>query len=264
MSRSDQLTLKDAWEIEVMREAGRIVARVLARMEEVVAPGVSTLDLDREAEAIIRAAGAVPTFKGYRIRSGVRPYPGTICASVNEEIVHGIPSAERILQEGDIVSVDVGATFKSYVGDAARTYPVGRCAEATLKLVEDTRRALEAGIAAMKPGGRLLDVARAIEAVGTAGGYGIVRDYCGHGVGRAMHEPPQVPNYVPGKNARDYDLALVPGLVLALEPMFCLGTYRTEMLDDDWTVVTADRKLSAHWEHTVAVTRDGAQLLTIP
>lgn len=263
MSRSNQLTLKDPWEIEAIRESGRIVARVLDRMAEIVAPGVSTLDLDREAEKIIRGAGAVPTFKGYQIRSGVPPYPGTICASVNEEIVHGIPSPERVLVEGDIVSVDVGATLKQYVGDAARTYLVGRCAPETVRLVEQTRRALEAGIAAMKPGGRLLDVARAIQRVGEAAGYGIVRDYCGHGVGRAMHEPPQVPNYVP-ERAREYDLPLTPGLVLALEPMFCAGGHATEMLDDDWTVVTADRKLSAHWEHTVAVVPDGAQVLTLP
>ncbi|OGG45954.1 MAG: type I methionyl aminopeptidase [Candidatus Handelsmanbacteria bacterium RIFCSPLOWO2_12_FULL_64_10] len=246
-----------------MREAGRIVAHVLARMERIVVPGVTTLDLDREAEKIIRTAGAVPTFKGYVIRPGVPPYPSSICSSVNEEIVHGIPSADRVLVEGDIVGVDVGATLKSYVGDAARTYLVGECAESTKRLVEETRRALDAGIAAMKPGGRLLDVARAIQNVGREGGYGIVRDYCGHGVGRAMHEPPQVPNYVP-KRASDYDLELVPGLVLALEPMFCAGTHRTETLDDDWTIVTADRKLSAHWEHTVAVTEDGAQILTIP
>jgi methionyl aminopeptidase len=263
LSRSNRLTLKDPWEIEAMRASGRIVARVLARMEQIIRPGVSTLELDREAEAIIRGAGAVPTFKGYRIRDGVAPYPGTICASVNEEIVHGIPSAQRILAEGDIVGVDVGATYKNYVGDAARTYVVGQGSEEARRLVELTRRALMEGIEQMRPGRSLLDVSRAIMRVGEAAGYGIVRDYCGHGVGRAMHEPPQVPNYVPDR-ARDFDVALVPGLVLALEPMFCLGTHRTETLDDEWTVVTADRRLSAHWEHTVAVTARGPDILTLP
>lgn len=263
MSRGEQLTLKDPWEIEVMREAGRIVAQVLERMAQIVAPGVSTMDLDREAERIVRGAGAVPTFKGYRIRGNVPPYPGTICASVNEEIVHGIPSPKRVLQEGDIVGVDVGATYKQYVGDAARTFMVGRVSGETRRLVETTREALMAGVEQVKPGNSLLDVARAIQKVGDLAGYGIVRDFCGHGVGRAMHEPPQVPNYVP-RNAGDYDLPLEPGLVLALEPMFCLGTHRTEMLEDQWTVVTADGKLSAHWEHTVAVTPEGPRILTLP
>jgi methionyl aminopeptidase len=260
MSRG-RITLKDPWEIDVMREAGRIVARILERTAQIVAPGVSTADLDAEAEKIIRESGAVPTFKGYVIRDGIPAYPASICASINEEIVHGIPSPKRLLREGDIISVDVGATFKQYVGDAARTFCVGAVSDAARRLVETTERALAAGIAAMRPGGSLLDVARAIQQVGDAAGYGIVRDYCGHGVGRAMHEPPQVPNYVP-KRPTDYDVTLTPGLVLALEPMFCEGTYRTETLDDRWTVVTADRKLSAHFEHTVAVTAGGPEILT--
>ena len=263
MSRSDRLTLKDPWELEVMRDAGRIVGCVLARMEELIRPGVTTLELDREAEAIIRDAGAVPTFKGYRIRDDVPPYPGSICASVNEEIVHGIPSADRVLQEGDIIGIDVGATYKQYVGDTARTFMVGEVSEPTRRLVEATRQALWAGIEQMQPDNSLLDVVAAIQKVGDAGGYGIVRKYCGHGVGRAMHELPRVLNYVPQKIS-ECDLDLVPGLVLALEPMFCLGTYDTEELSDGWTVVTADRKRSAHWEHTVAVSLEGPQVLTEP
>lgn len=263
MSRTPQMTLKDLWEIEVMREAGRIVARVLERMAELVAPGVSTAELDAEAERIIRDSGAVPTFKGYVIRSGVPAYPATICASVNEEIVHGIPSADRRLQEGDIIGIDVGATYKQYVGDSARTYMVGDVSPEARKLVETTERALAAGIRAMRPGGWLLDVARAIQEVGDAAGYGIVRDYSGHGVGRAMHEPPQVPNYVPDRTA-EYEVELVPGLVLALEPMFCAGGEVTATLEDQWTVVTADRKLSAHFEHTIAVTENGPEILTLP
>jgi methionyl aminopeptidase len=232
-------------------------------MAQMVAPGVSTADLDAAAEKIIRDAGSIPTFKGYVIRQGIPAYPATICASVNEEIVHGIPSPRRVLAAGDIVSIDVGATYKQYVGDAARTFMIGTVSEEARRLVEATERALAAGIAAMRPGGSLLDVARAIQRVGDAAGYGIVRDYCGHGVGRAMHEAPQVPNYVP-KRSVEYDVALEPGLVLALEPMFCAGTHRTQTLADQWTVVTADRKLSAHFEHTVAIREGGSEILTMP
>ncbi len=249
--------IKDAWEIDLMREAGRIAGRTLAELVRMVAPGVTTGQVDAKAEELIRAAGAVPTFKGYK------GYRHTICASINEEVVHGIPSVERTLKEGDILSIDIGATYKGFVGDTAVTVPVGRASAAALKIIEATKGALDAGIAQMAPKKRLGDVSRAVQEHAEQRGYGVVRNYCGHGVGRDMHEDPQVPNYV-APDLRQMGLVLQPGLVLAIEPMLCEGTYRTKTLADQWTVVTADGKLSAHFEHTIAVTKDGHEVLTLP
>lgn len=248
---------KEPWEIEIMREAGRIAARALQKIAAMVAPGISTGELDAAAEQAIRDQGAKPTFKGYK------GYRHTICASVNEEIVHGIPSFQRHLKEGDLISLDIGATYKGYVGDTAVTVPVGRISPAAQRIMDATRGSLDAGIAAIAPGRRLVDVSRAVEEYATGAGFSVVRNYCGHGVGRDMHEDPQVPNYV-DPHLPYLSMELRPGLVIAVEPMLCEGTHRTRTLGDQWTVVTADNKLSAHWEHTIAVTKEGHQILTLP
>lgn len=248
---------KDPWEIDLMRQAGRIAARALQTVVAQVRPGLATGELDRLAEEAIRSQGARPTFKGYK------GYRHAICASINEEIVHGIPSDERVLTEGDILSVDIGATFRGYVGDTAVTVPIGKVSTSARNLMQATKGALESAIAAMKPGGRLADISRAVEAHASERGYGVVRNYCGHGVGRDMHEDPQVPNYV-DPNLPYLAMELRPGLVLAVEPMLCEGSPRTKTLGDQWTVVTADGRLSAHFEHTIAVTEKGHEVLTLP
>lgn len=253
----DAIKIKDAWEIEIMREAGRIVAQCLKLATDMVAPGVTTGQIDKAVENHIRASGAVPTFMGYR------GYPASICASINNEVVHGIPSPARALQEGDIISIDIGATYKKYVGDAAVTVPVGKVSDRAMKLIEATRGALEAGIQAIKPYGVLMDISKAIQEHATARGYAIVKKYVGHGVGQEMHEQPQVPNYVDNR-FQDYRVVLRPGLVLAIEPMLNEGTDDVQTLKDGWTVVTKDGRLSAHFEHTVAVTKNGPVILTLP
>ncbi|HEU4339431.1 MAG TPA: type I methionyl aminopeptidase [Planctomycetota bacterium] len=261
--KSSAPILKEAWEIEVMREAGRIAAEALQKAVEAVAPGASTLDVDRVAEAHIRSRGAVPTFIGYPPQAGKYAFKHTICASVNEEIVHGIPRAERTLVEGDILSIDIGATYKGYVGDTAVTVPVGKISPESKKLIDTTREALDAAIEQMEPGAKLSKIGSAVEALARSRGYTVVRNYCGHGVGRDMHEPPQVPNYV-DPAWRLGDLVLKPGLVLAIEPMVCEGASDNRTLADRWTVVTKDGKRAAHFEHTVAITESGHQVLTVP
>jgi len=255
--------LKEAWEIEVMREAGRIAAEALAKAVAAVRPGASTLDVDRVAEAHIRSRGAVPTFIGYPPQAGKYAFRHTICASVNEEIVHGIPSAERTLKDGDILSIDIGATHKGYVGDTAVTVPVGKVSAEARRLIDTTREALDAAIREMQPGAKLSRIGAAVESLARSRGYTVVRNYCGHGVGRDMHEPPQVPNYF-DPAYRLGDLILKPGLVLAIEPMVCEGDADNRTLPDRWTVVTADGKRAAHFEHTVAVTESGHEILTLP
>jgi methionyl aminopeptidase len=254
--------LKDAWELEIMREAGRIAAVALRAAASKAAPGASTFELDRAAHETIVSMGATPTFIGYG-PGGKPPYPAATCISVNEEIVHGIPSRTRELHEGDIVSIDIGATYKGYVGDCAMTVGVGAIAENARRIVEATREALEAAIRVMVAGARVTDIGRTVQAYAEERGYGVVREYCGHGVGRRLHEAPQVPNYFEEKFRR-HDVVLRPGLVLAVEPMLCEGTWKTRELSDGWTVVTADGKLSAHWEHTIAVTKDGPVIYTLP
>ena len=234
-----------------MRQAGEIVGETLNLLKRSVEPGMTTRDLDRIAFKEITRRGATPTFKGYR------GFPATICASVNEEIVHGIPS-KRVIKEGDIIKVDVGATYKGLIGDAAVTIPVGQIAAPLLDLMQDTRQGLEAGIRAAVPGARIGDIGAAIQAYGESRGYGVVREFVGHGVGRFLHEDPQVPNYgEPGRGP-----LLRAGMCIAIEPMFNLGDWRTKIMDDQWTVVTADGKLSSHFEHSIAITEQGPEILT--
>jgi methionyl aminopeptidase len=245
---------KSAEELAKMRRAGRIVAGTIDRVLEAVRPGVTTLDLDRVAQTEIEAQDAVPNFLGYR------GFPCTICASVNSEIVHGIPSKDRVLAEGDLLSLDFGAIWQGFHADSAVTVFVGdEAPDADAeRLVKTTQSALEAAIEAIRPGERLSDIGHAIETVAVAEGLGVVREYGGHGIGRALHEDPFIQNWgAPGRGP-----AMRPGLVLAVEPMLNLGGDATRTLDDAWTVVTADGSLSAHFEHTIAVTEDGHEVLT--
>lgn len=245
------IVLKSNEEIQIMRCAGAIVAQVLLKLESHIKPGLTTLELDRIAEEFIRSQGAIPTFVGYQ------GYPKTLCTSINEEVVHGIP-AERQLKEGDIVGIDCGVTLNGYVADHAHTFLVGKVSPDKKKLVEATREALEAGMAQIRAGNRVGDIGHAIQTLAEAHHYGVVREFVGHGVGQKMHEEPQVPNF--GKPQTGPRLKL--GMVIAVEPMFNLGTHEVRVLQDGWTVVTKDGKPSAHFEHTVALTEDGPLILT--
>ena len=239
-----------------MRQAGHVVARAKARVMEAISPGVGTLELDRVAEAEIRQLGAVPSFKGY-MGGGTVPFPATICVSVNEEIVHGIPGS-RVLKEGDIVSVDVGAIVEGFHGDAAFTVGVGKISSEAQRLIDTTREALMLGIARARAGARIGDISAAVQRHAEEHGYSVVRQYVGHGIGRALHEEPAVPNYgTPGRG-----VLLREGMTIAIEPMLNMGDWETTQSEDGWTVVTADGSLSAHFEHTIAVTEDGAKVLT--
>jgi methionyl aminopeptidase len=248
------IVLKSAHELALMREAGRIVAEVLARIQETVVPGMTTADLEKIADDIIVGQhGAIPSFKGYR------GFPGLVCTSINEEIVHGIPG-KRVLNPGDIVGVDVGVIHKGYHGDAAITVAAGEVDAESRRLMEVTDRALRIGIETAKPGNWTSDISKAIQEYVEAQGYSVVREYTGHGIGRQMHEDPQIPNYYEPKLGGR--VRLRPGMTFALEPMVNMGDWRTRVLDDHWTVVTADGKRSAHFEHTVAVTKNGPEILT--
>ena len=247
------VTIKRPDEIARMREAGRILAGVLEMFERELRPGLSTADLDAMAERMIVDAGAVPSFKGYK------GYPATICASINDQVVHGIPGARRIA-DGDVVSLDIGCIWRGWHADCARTFVVGDASPSIRTLVDDTHRAMEAGIAAARLGNRLGDIGAAIEAVARERGYGLVRQYGGHGIGTAMHEEPHVPNY--GERGRG--MRIEEGMCFAIEPMFNLGGDAVRVLDDGWTVVTRDGGLSAHFENTIAVTARGPELLTAP
>lgn len=240
-------------EIEKIRRAGRIVAGTIDAVLAAVAPGRTTADLDRVAEEYIRTQDATPSFLGYR------GFPASICASLNDEIVHGIPSPKRVLRAGDLLSLDFGAIWEGFHADSAVSVFVGEppSPEAE-KLVRVTEEALEAGIAQIRPGGRLSDISAAVEQVARGAGFEVVREYVGHGIGRNLHEDPQIPNYgPPGRGP-----ALKPGLVVAIEPMVNMGGWETRLLADDWTVVTADGSLSAHFEHTIAITENGREVLT--
>jgi methionyl aminopeptidase len=243
---------KSPEEIDRMRRAGKVVARVLSEVPALITPGTRTIDLDRLAEKIIRAEGCTPSFKGYR------GFPASICVSLNEEIVHGIPGPRK-LREGDLVKVDVGAVFEGYHADSAWTFYVGDEPPAEIdKLMRVTEESLWAGIAQAKVGNRISDIGNAVQQVAEGAGFSVVREYVGHGVGRTLHEDLQIPNYgPPGRGP-----AIEEGMTMALEPMVNAGDWRTEALDDGWTVVTADRTLSAHYEHSVAVTSDGPLVLT--
>lgn len=250
--------VKDPWELALMRQSGRRLAEVVAMLRESIRPGISTLELDEAAEAMVRRLGGVPSFKGYRIMDGIPPFPGTICASPNEQVVHGIPN-EVPLVDGDIISIDVGLVYGGYHSDCAFTVAVGEVPEEVLRLLDVTRQSLYEGIGQAKPGNRIGDIGHAIQAHIEPHGFGIVREYVGHGIGRRLHEPPSVPNY--GK-PRQGNL-LKAGMVIAIEPMVTLGDYRTRSLEDGWTVVTADGSLAAHFEHTVAITPKGPEVLTV-
>lgn len=248
------IVLKNAEEIAKMRRAGVLVAETIAAVREAVRPGVSTAALDEIAERVIRGAGAIPSFKGYR------DFPASICASINSEIVHGIPSPARVLAEGDLFKLDCGAIVEGFHADSAVTIPVGEPSEEATKLIETTERSLWAGIASLRTGNRLGDVGNAVQTVAEGAGFSVVREYVGHGVGRALHEEPPVPNYgKPGKG-----LPVTEGLVVAIEPMLNIGGPETHLEGDGWTVRTADGSLSAHFEHTIAVTPDGPWVLTDP
>jgi methionyl aminopeptidase len=251
------VTRKSRSEIERMRQAGRIVGEVLDKIEAALAPGVSTADLDAMAEAHIRAAGATPSFKGYPGINPRRPFPASVCISIDDEIVHGIPG-HRTIRDGQIVSVDAGAIVDGWHGDGARTFYVGEPPAEVRQLIDLTRSAMLAGIAAAVPGNHVEDISLAVESVAREAGFGIIRQFVGHGIGTAMHEEPQVPNYRTGRPGRK----LEPGICLAIEPMFTLGGHDTRILPDDWTVVTADGSLAAHFEHSIAITADGPQILT--
>ncbi len=256
MSWDRQIVLKSPREIEIMREAGRINALALQAVREAARPGVTTAELDAVAEEVIRSHGAVPAFKGY---PGPYPYPATITVSINDELVHGIPSKQRKLREGDIVSIDCGTIYKGYVGDSAFTMGIGEISPEAQRLLEVTERALYIGIEQMHPGNRVGDVSAAIQRYVESHGYHVTREYTGHGVGREMHEGPSVPNYgTPGRG-----VMLRVGMVIALEPMVLIGTPKTRVLPDKWTVVSADGSLTAHFEHTVAITEDGPDILTV-
>jgi methionyl aminopeptidase len=246
------IVCKSPAEIARMRAASELVAAVLTDLKGAIAPGVSTGELDERAEVTIRAAGGTPAFKGYH------GYPATLCVSINEEVIHGIPSRKRLLKDGDIVSVDVGAVLDGFVGDSAVTFPVGAISERAALLLRVTQESLYGAILAAKPGGRVSDIGHAVQRHVEANGCSVVREFVGHGIGTVMHEEPQVPNYgPPGRGAK-----LTEGMVLAIEPMVNLGRPAVRVLDDGWTAVTRDRSLSAHFEHTVAVTREGPLVLT--
>ncbi|HBT46545.1 MAG TPA: type I methionyl aminopeptidase [Peptococcaceae bacterium] len=246
------IILKGRREIELMRRAGQVVAEALAALERRIAPGVTTWELNRLAEEILERRGAVPAFKGYR------GFPASICASVNEEVVHGIPGLKKLV-EGDIISIDIGAVINGYYGDAAATFPVGAIDEEKRRLLEVTSEALWQGIRRAVVGNRLSDISHAIQSHVEKAGFSVVRDYVGHGIGRQMHEEPQVPNFgSPGRGPR-----LRPGMTLAIEPMVNAGGYQVVTREDGWTVVTADGRPSAHFEHTVAITDNGPEVLTL-
>ncbi len=249
------ITIKSDDEIKIMREAGRIVGQTLQKLVEASKPGVVAKELDNLVRKEYKRIGCIPTFLGY----AQPPYPATLCFSVNDELVHGIPD-KQVIREGDLISIDLGATWKGFVGDSAVTFVVGEPTEEQQKLMDVTRESLWQGIRAARAGVKLGVVSNAIGTYIEKHGYGVVRQYVGHGVGRQMHEEPQVPNFGPA----DRGIVLRKGMVLALEPMVTVGDYRTKVLDDEWTVSTADGSLCAHFEHTIAINDGEAEVLTLP
>lgn len=246
------MKIKSDTELEYMRSAGKVVANTLAMIETVIKPGITTAEIDRLAEEFIRSQGAIPSFKGYG------GFPGSICTSINNIVIHGIPG-KTTLKEGDIISVDCGAILNGYHGDAARTFPVGSISKEAQHLIDVTKESFFKGIEKAIVGNRLTDISAAIQKYAEGFGYSVVRDFVGHGIGTAMHEDPQVPNYgTAGKGHK-----LVHGVVLAIEPMINIGTHKVKIMPDGWTVVTADGKLSAHYENTIAITNNGVEILTL-
>ena len=247
------ISIKSAREIELMTEAGRILAIVHDELEKALRPGMTTKDIDKIGEEVIRSYGCIPSFLNYN------GYPASICVSVNEEVVHGIPSHKRIIKEGDVVSLDAGVIYKGYHSDAARTHAVGTISEEAAKLIEVTRQSFFEGIKYAKAGCHLHDISNAIDAYVSGFGYGIVKALVGHGIGSSLHEEPQIPNFRQWRRG----IKLQPGMTLAIEPMINMGDYDVEWLDDDWTVVTADGSLSAHYENTVLITEGEPEILTL-
>ena len=247
------IIIKSDREIDLMRDSGKVTGFILKELENFIRPGISTADIDRFVEDIIRKNGMIPTFKGYG------GFPASACVSINDEVVHGIPDKKRIIREGDIVSVDVGSTYKGYVSDAARTYAVGEVSDIARKLMDATRDSFFAGLEFCRVGCRLSDISHAIQVKAESEGFSVIRDFVGHGVGQNMHEEPQIPNF--GKAGRGPRLA--KGMVFAIEPMICEGGYDVRTLSNDWTVVTLDGKLSAHYENTVVITDGEPELLTL-
>ncbi|WP_291569747.1 type I methionyl aminopeptidase [Clostridium sp. UBA4548] len=246
------IIIKSDMELTYMKNAGRVVAETLAMIEKVIRPGITTAEIDKLAETFIRSHGAIPSFKGYG------GFPASICASVNDVVIHGIPS-NRILKDGDIISIDCGAILNGYHGDAARTFAVGSISNEAQKLIEVTRDSFFKAVEKAVVGNRLTDISAAVQRHAEDFGYSVVRDFVGHGIGKSMHEDPQVPNYgVAGKGPK-----LVHGMVLAIEPMINIGTYKVKIKPDGWTVVTSDGCLSAHYENTVAITNNGPEILTL-
>lgn len=247
------VSVKSAREIELMRESCKILAEVHEKLGEAIRPGISTAEIDALGERLIRESGCIPNFLNYN------GYPASVCVSVNDEVVHGIPSKTRILKEGDIVSLDAGLIYKGYHSDAARTYGVGKISEEAGKLIEVTRQSFFEGIKKARAGNHLYDISGAIDAYVSGFGYGIVRRLVGHGIGTALHEDPQIPNFKQWRRG----IKLQPGMTLAIEPMINMGGYEVEWLDDDWTVVTQDGSLSAHYENTVLITDGEPEILTL-
>ncbi len=255
------VTLRSGREIELMRRAGAVVADVLSKLQEIAEPGVTTADLDRVALEMTAEAGADALFKGVRSPQARRPFPGAICASVNEEVVHGIPSETAVLQAGDILSVDFGVRLGGYCGDSATTVPIGRISPDKQRLLDVTKGMLDVAIAEVRPGIRWSQVARKMQRYVEAAGFSVVRDFVGHGIGTKMHEDPKVPNFVSDDLLAD-DIYLAEGMVLAIEPMVNAGSYDVRTLANGWTVVTKDGKCSAHFEHTIAIVKGGCEVLT--
>ena len=247
------ITIKSEREIELMAEAGKILERVHNELEKALHPGMSTKDIDTLGEEIIRSYGCIPSFLNYN------GYPASICVSVNQEVVHGIPDKHRIIHEGDIVSLDAGVIYKGYHSDAARTHAVGEVSEEAKKLIQVTKECFFEGIKYAKAGNHLFDISGAIGRYAEERGYGVVRDLCGHGIGTALHEAPEIPNY----EVRRKGVKLRPGMTLAIEPMINIGTYEVDWLDDDWTVVTRDGSLSAHYENTILITEGEPRILSL-
>ena len=247
------ITIKSSREIELMTEAGRILETVHNELAKALHPGMTTLEIDRLGEELIRSYGCEPSFLNYN------GYPASICVSVNEEVVHGIPSPHRFIREGDIVSLDAGVIYKGYHSDAARTYGIGHISKEAQRLIDVTRECFFEGIKYAKEGNHLFDISAAIGRYATERGYGVVRDLCGHGIGTQMHEAPEIPNYSQGRKGP----LLKAGMTLAIEPMINAGTWEVNWLDDDWTVVTKDHSLSAHYENTVLVSEDGPVILSL-
>ncbi len=255
------ITLRSQREIDIMRDAGAIVADVLSKLKEIAEPGMSTLDLDNVATDMAKQAGADTLFKGVRSPHAKKPFPGAICASVNHEVVHGIPSADCILEDGDILSVDFGVRINGYCGDSAVTIGIGSVGPERQQLMDVTKHLLDIAVQESKPGVFWSSVAEKMQKYAEKAGYGVVRDFVGHGIGTEMHEDPKVPNFVSRELVSD-DILLAEGLVLAIEPMVNVGSHSVRTLANGWTVVTADQKSSAHFEHTVAITKGGCDVLT--